>query len=382
MKNTILSILTLMMVVFTITSCEKVDDLKINGDGTAAVLSSSTQTLAAQAADSSSQLVTFSWTYPNYATDSSNHKYILQFDSAGRNFSKLISRVVLGNLTSSFTAKEMNEIMLGLGFKFNQTYNMEVRVISSYANNNQQLTSNVLTLSATPYKVPPKVVLPFSNHLYIIGGATDFGWNQENPMPPIRELTRLDETTWAGIYHLNGGSGYLLLPQPNWDNKYAIQDNSVPGAANGGTFGYNFPQDFPGNVAQGDSWYKMVFDFQTGRYTITQEEFPMGQQLFITGDATPESWTNSPSSAQRMDMITNGVFEITMSLQPGKLYKFLNTNGQWQPQFGGSSATGGNLEANYGSAGDPPAIPTPSVAGNYKIQVNFINKTYSVTLQP
>ncbi len=371
-----------MFVASTFTACNKEEDMKMNGDGTAPSLSASTLTFAAQAADSSNTLVTFNWTYPNYATDSSNHKYVLQIDSANRNFATAYSKTINGALTTSFTAKEINEILLGLGFKFNQTYGVEIRLISSYANNNQRLYSNVLSVLATPYKVPPKVALPFSNHLYIIGGATDFGWNQENPMPAIRELTRLDETTWGGIYHLNGGSGYLLLPEANWNNKYAVQDNSVPGAANGGSFGYNFPQDFPGNVAQGDNWYKMIYDFQNGTYTVTQEQYPLGQQLFITGDATPDGWTNSPTSSQRLNPVTNGVFEIVMALQPGKLYKFLNTNGAWQPQFGGSSATGGDLGANYGSAGDPPAIPTPGVAGNYKIQVNFITKQYTVTLQP
>jgi hypothetical protein len=79
-------------------------------------------------------------------------------------------------------------------------------------------------------------------------------------------------------------------------------------------------------------------------------------------------------------MLSSGVFEITIALQPGLLYKFLDTNGQWQPQFGGTSATGGTLGSNYGGGNDPDAIPTPAVAGNYKIVVNFITGTYTVTL--
>jgi hypothetical protein len=218
--------------------------------------------------------------------------------------------------------------------------------------------------------------------LYIVGGATDFGWNNVNPMPSVRELTQLDETTWAGIYHLSGSSAYLLLPEAgSWNNKYSVQDNSIPGAANAGAFGYNLPQDIPGNVAQGDNWYKMIFDFQQGNYTVTKEDHPMREELYVTGDATASSWTNSPPPSQRMTMITNGVFEIVLPLQPGKLYKFLDTNGQWQPQFGGDNAAGGDLGSNYGGGNDPAAIPTPAVAGNYKIQVNFITKKYTVTLQ-
>jgi starch-binding outer membrane protein SusE/F len=49
----------------------------------------------------------------------------------------------------------------------------------------------------------------------------------------------------------------------------------------------------------------------------------------------------------------------------------LSISGQWQPQFGGSSATGGG--------NDPDAIPTPAIAGNYKINVNFHKNKYTVT---
>jgi hypothetical protein len=72
------------------------------------------------------------------------------------------------------------------------------------------------------------------------------------------------------------------------------------------------------------------------------------------------------------------VFEITITLAPGKFYKFLSSPGNWQPQFGGSSATGGNLGGNYGGGGDPDAVPTPAVAGSYKITVNFITGKYTV----
>jgi hypothetical protein len=380
MKLIIKSTLAVMATLLFFTACNKVADLPFYANGSAPELSATTNTLAASAADSNSNLVSFNWTYANHATDSANVKYELQIDSAGRNFSKAFSKVIMGNQGVTFTAKEINNVLLGFGFAFNVTYSIEARVISSYGNNNERLISNTVSMTAKPYKVPPAVVLPFTEKLFIVGGATDFGWNNSNPMPPVRELTRLEETKWAGIYHLSGSSAYLLLPEAgSWSNKYSVQDNSIPGAANAGPFGYNLPQDIPGNVAQGDNWYKMVFDFQIGRYTVTKEDNPLGQDLYITGDATPSSWTNSPPPSQRMTCISNGVFEITMSFVPGKLYKFLNTNGQWQPQFGGDNAAGGDLGANYGNSSDPAAIPTPSQAGNYKIQVNFLTKKYTVT---
>lgn len=380
MKKYFKSWLTLAVIASVISSCDKVGDLPYYESGSRPVLSASTNTLIAQAADSLSDLVTFSWTYPKYATDSAGHKYILQIDTAGNGFANARSREIMGALSTTFTAMEMNDLLFSLGFKAEITYGIEARVISSYGNNNDRLISDAISLNARPYKIPPKVELPFTNKLYIVGGATLFGWDNTAPFPAVRELTRLDETTWAGIYYINASSGYLLLPEAgSWSNKYSVQDNSIPGAANAGSFGYNLPQDFPGSVAQGPNWYKMTFDFQLGRYTIVKEDNAMKNELFITGDATPSGWTNSPPASQQLTMITNGIFEITMALVPGKLYKFLDTNGAWQPQFGGSQANGGDLGANYGGGNDPNAIPTPASAGTYKIRVDFLNKKYSVT---
>lgn len=380
MKRYFKSLMILAATAVFLSSCDKVGDLPYYESGSKPVLSASSTTLFAQASDSSNDLVTFSWTFPDYATDSSSHKYILQIDSAGKGFSNARSREIMADLSTTFTAREMNDLLLSLGFQFEVTYGIEARVISSYGNNNDRLVSDAISLTARPYKIPPKVELPYTQKLYIVGGATEFGWTNSAPFPAVRELTRLDETTWAGIYYLNGSSGYLLLPEAgSWNNKYSVQDNSIPGAANAGSFGYNLPQDFPGSVAQGPNWYKMTFDFQLGRYTVVKQDNAMKNELFITGDATPDGWTNSPSPSQQLTMITNGIFEITMPLVPGKLYKFLDTNGAWQPQFGGSFANGGDLGANYGGGNDPNAIPTPASPGTYKIRVDFLNMKYTVT---
>ncbi|MEI2749410.1 MAG: SusE domain-containing protein [Ferruginibacter sp.] len=367
-----------MMLFFS--ACNKVDDLPVYDNGKSPVLSASTLTVAATAADADNDVITFSWTNPVYATDSASYKYVLQLDSAGRGFGDAATVVTIGALERSLKGQELNKILLDFGFAFNVAYSVDVRLISSYGNNNERLFSNVITINATPYKIPPKVQLPGTSRLFITGGATDFNWTNPAPMPAIRELTRLDETTWGGIFHLSGGSAYLLLQEAgNWDDKYSVQDNSIPGAANEGPFGFRLPQDFPGNVAQGDNWYRMIYDFQIGRYTVTKVDHPLRPELYITGDGTPSSWTNSPPPSQRMTMLSSGVFEITMSFVPGKYFKFLDTNGQWQPQFGGDSPTGGALGANYGGGNDPSAIPTPAEAGDYKVQVNFITNTYTVT---
>ncbi len=118
---------------------------------------------------------------------------------------------------------------------------------------------------------------------------------------------------------------------------------------------------------------------------IPYEDFavppPATQELYITGDATPSSWTNEPPASQKCTTVNKGDYYIVMDFVPGKFYKFLSTLKQWQPQYGGKSATGGDIGFNLGSGSDPDGIPTPDVAGAYKVELNFKTGKYAVTKQ-
>jgi starch-binding outer membrane protein SusE/F len=356
----------------------KVDDLPTYASGVSPTLSSPVNVLIPTPADSNNVIISFSWTSPKYSQDPALYKYVIQIDSTGRNFSKAISKTIVGVLTTSFTAKDLNIIALSYGFNFNVAYDMDVRVISSYGNNNEPYQSNTVKIKYTPYKTPPILALPTTSKLFITGGGTAFGWTNPSVMPATRELTRIDETTWQGIFNLNSSDQYLLLPLAgNWDNKFSVANNTLPGLANGGSFGFNFNDNFPTNFTNGNGWYKLTYDFQTAKFKAVKEVNALGEDLYITGDATPSSWTNSPPATQKFTQTSNGVFEITMAFVPGKYFKFLDTNGQWQPQFGGSS---GELVGNYGSSSDPESIQTPSTAGTYKVTVNFHTKKYTITL--
>jgi len=84
--NKIGMIATVAAVVFN--SCHKVADLPLYKKGNAVILSASKTAIAPTPADSLNNVVTFSWSNPGYATDSSTEKFILEIDSSGRNFSK------------------------------------------------------------------------------------------------------------------------------------------------------------------------------------------------------------------------------------------------------------------------------------------------------
>lgn len=113
-------------------------------------------------------------------------------------------------------------------------------------------------------------------------------------------------------------------------------------------------------------------------FTVTPFPDPNIPTLWITGDACASNWTNTPPSSQKFTWIRDKLFEISIDFVPGKIYKFLTKQGQWQPQWGGCGASGGTISENPGGGSDPDAIPTPAVAGTYKITVDLNAKTCTV----
>jgi hypothetical protein len=364
--------LLLSLVTTTFFACiKKAEDLPFFTNGKAVTVTSSKASIAATPNQADSVVWTLSWSSPAYATDTANMKYIIEIDSAGRNFAKAASKTVIGNLKTTFTGDELNQILLNFGFNFNVSYKMDVRITSSYGNNNERLSSNVLNVQMTPYKVPPKITPPTSNTLFVVGAATQGGWN--NPVPvPTQQFSKLDETTYAGVFELIGGNQYLVLPENgNWDKKYSIANNQLPGVDVGGDFGYNLDGNF---VAPGNSgWYKITLNFQTGKYTVTPYGGTLPTELYIVGDASPGGWSNPvPVPSQKFTALNSSEFEITLDITGGKSYLLLPMNGSWDNKYAVADdqvpgiGMGGELGFNFSKN-----IPSPTTSGKYKINVNF-----------
>jgi hypothetical protein len=384
MKYTINLLVVAILGFMVLPGCDKESDNPFFEEGKAVTLSPSVTTIAPAPADSNNVALTLNWTYPDYSTDSSNIKYVIEIDSAGKNFANPARKTIIKDLRTTYIAKELNTILLAKGYAFNVPVDMDVRVISSFVNNNERLTSNTVRIKMTPYKVPPKVALPTSGRLFIVGDATTFGWSNDAApaFPPDREFSRIDETTWGGVFFLDGaGAWKLLQTQGNWDTQFHM---AAGGTATEGSF--ILENADPGIPSPTAGWYKVIIDFQAGKYKVTSfGADPLPQTLWITGDATPSSWTNTPPANQQLTRLNSAEYQITMAFTSGLYYKFLTTQNQWQPQWGrvnnaANNAAGGELGANYGATSDPESISTPATAGNYKVKVNFATGRYTVSL--
>ncbi len=385
MKNIIKIVFHFAMLVFIFAGCHKVADLTVASNGTPVTVFSSATTVAPAPADSLKTALTLTWTSPNYATAPTNYKYIVEIDSTGRNFSKEVTRVITGvanpNLTTSFTGADLNAILLGYGYAFNAPATMDIRITSSYANNNEILRSNIIKVVMSAYKIPPKVAPPASGRLFLVGDATNGGWG--NPVPtPSQELDKIDSVTYGGVFDLIGGKQYLILPvNGNWDNKYAVADNSISGLSAGGDFGYNLSSNFPGPATSGR--YTIMVDFQHGKFTVAPYTQVMPDSLYLVGDATPGVWNNPvPVPSQQFTRVNSSKFSITVSLTGAKEYLMLPVNGNWDHKFAVADKTVAGLSAG-GSFGYDKSdnFPGPTASGTYKIDADFLTYKFLVTKQ-
>lgn len=272
-----LSLAILFLITIAI-GCKKDEKMVYFEGGTAPVLTSTLpngSSFTLKAEDSTKPLLDFSWTNPNYqfttGTSSQNVTYAIEMDSAGKNFSSSnrISITVdpVYSLNRSLTVSKMNDYLLALNFDSFAVRKMDIRIKSYLNNNNAILYSNTISYMAKAYPTPPKVAPPSSGRLFIIGSATPGGW--PNPVPePSQEFTRIDATTFELTIALTGGNSYLLIPvNGSWNDKYggmgANNTNNVDAD--------DFKQgggDLKAPAASGT--YKIVFDFQKGRYKLTK----------------------------------------------------------------------------------------------------------------
>lgn len=354
-------------------ACEKAESLPLYGEGTAPVLTASSTTLAPAPADSNNTALTLSWTNPNYATDSATYKFVVEMDSTGKNFANPDTKTVTGKLTASFIAKELNSFLLARGYAFNVPVDMDVRLKSSYGNNNELKISNVVKVKMTPYKIPPKISPPAA--LYLVGDVN--GWNNSATLDNRYYFYKTDETTFAGVFNFTSGGDYKLIQTlGDWASQYHML---LGGTATAGQFEQKDASPAFPNPPAGS--YRIVVDFQNASYTATKTDAARvtpPANLYIVGDVN--GWNNSASLDTKYSFakVNDFVFTINIDFTAGGGYKLIQTLGDWSTQFHMLSG-GTSLAGEFEQKDDNPSFSNPTPAGTYKITVNFATMTYTVT---
>ena len=377
MKNLLKIFLTISVIAIAFTACNKAGNLPYYGSGTAVVLSSSTTNIAPAPSDSNKVVATFSWTNPNYSNDSTTSKFILEVDSSGRNFSKEITSTVTGKLNISFTGQQLNNMLAAFGFKPGQTFSFDIRVTSSYGNNNNALQSNIIKVNITSYLVPITLVPSSTNALTLAvtnasSTAISFNWNSSPyGTNTINYALQMDVVggNFANPQVVKYGTALTSSFTVNDLNNLVIAAGVIGGSTKNVEFrivsylgtGYTTPMVYSSPVV----------------INITSFT-PVPPALYIVGDATPGGWSNPvPLPSQQFTRLDAVSYSIVVSLTAGKSYLFLPLNGDWSHKYGGASATGGQLLSDNAVPGSN--TPAPATSGLYQIVVNFQTGNYTVT---
>lgn len=381
MKKYINKITTLCFAALFIVACKKEGDLPSYSASTATVLSLNKTSIAPTPADSNTVILNLSFTDPKLSVDKSRKVYLLEIDSIGRNFAKSYKMLLSpDSLNYSFKAKDLNGILLNsLDFNINVTYDVEFRITTSYDNNNDRKTSNVVKLNVRTYKVPPKVVLPDNGKLYIVGGLNN--WNNSNTLDTNKyEFSRINETLFEGIFEFpaNQGKNFKLIQElGNWGTQY----HAIAGGTSTSGFFKKADADPAFDIGQNSGWYRVIIDFQKGTYKIepAPERVTMPSNLYLVGGIN--NWNNSSTLDPKYQFTKTSNFQYTLTLtglnaNSGN-YKLIQTLGNWGTQFKKFSGTPemGELEQKDAD----PAFDIPSAAGDYKFVCDFATNKYWVT---
>lgn len=377
MKNIFKTILATVLSAAFISACNKTDNLTkvealpVYQLGVSPVLSSSVSTVAPTIADTSNAVINFSWTNPKYSNDSATTKYILEIDSTGKNFANKNTKTVFGVLNTSLSGRELNAMLLNLGFKLGISQSIDVRLISSYNNNNEKYTSNVLKIMVTPFPDPAILVTQNTSVTVTLPNASlpsnTFSWSAAftGYADVVTYTLQYDSATKNFVAPFEipvGASLYTLTLTQSQMNQTAL-NSGIPGG-NSGKVAYRIKAV----TAKGAIAYSNVVNVTIQSYIPILRLYMPGGYQASTGNGNDWDPGTAPEFIRDMrPAVFNKLYYMYIYLPANAAFKI--TEGRsWAVNYGG---TGGVLS----SGGANLSVPT---AGYYRISVNVATLQYNI----
>lgn len=275
-------VLLLLVTATLFQSCKKDDNQIVFDGGTPPTLSAnraSNSVVPIAYINRELEAIKFMWTNPNYklttGISSQNVEYKIQIDTLGANFTSVNQKEfsLENDLSRIITQGELNDaLVVSMKIDTSVVCKVQVRIKSRIKGVNlddksTDLYSNAFTFTTKTYPTPPKVDLPTSGELYLVGSASPGGWS--NPVPtPSQKFTQVSPTLYELTIAVTGGQSYLFLPvNGSWADKYGFDgannanDVNADNLKRGGG-------DMKAPAASGN--YKISVDFQRGRFTLTK----------------------------------------------------------------------------------------------------------------
>jgi starch-binding outer membrane protein SusE/F len=371
MRSIINVVLVVTGVLVLVTGCEKPSALPTYKLGNPVLLTTSTNTVAPKPADSTKTVLTLNWTFPNYATDSANMKYIVEIDTTGRNFAKETTRTMSKSLSTGYTGRDLNTILLNYGYAVNKAVKLDMRVTSSYANNNEQYRSNVVQVVVTPYGDTSKLVTENTT----VTGSLATASQHSNTFTWTPAFPGYSGTVTYSLLYDSAGKNFVspqeIVIGPSIYSKSMTQADMNTTAINSG-----IPMDgktgkveykIKAHTSSGDGFSNVVNVTITTYIPILRFYMP-GSYQAATGNGN--DWDPGTAPELIRDLRTavfNSLYYTYIYLPAGAEFKF--TQGRdWAVNYGG---TGGTLSLSGANV-------SVSTAGVYRVTIDVKNLKYSI----
>ncbi len=357
--------------------CKKLDEaaaLPVYQLGNSPVLSSSVTTIAPALADTNKAVLNFSWTNPMYSNDSATTKYILEIDSTGKNFAKENTKIVIGALATSLTGRDLNTILLNLGFKLNVAQTIDVRLISSYNNNNERYMSNVLKVGVMPFADPSVLTSANSTVTVTLANAAQpsnsFSWTASfiGYSDVVTYTLQYDSATknFVAPIEIAVGPSIFTKGLTQGEMNATALNSGIPGG-NTGTVEYRIKAV----TAKGAIVYSNLVNVSIKSYVPIVRMYLPGSYQGATGNGN--DW-DPPTAPELIRDLRSGVFNdmyyIYIFLPAGAQFK-VSEGRSWNIAYGTAAAPGTITSNNGGNF-------TVGAAGFYRITVNRTTLKYDI----
>lgn len=374
MKSTLNSFIIALLGLLVITSCNKVKDLPYYSKGNAPDLGVSATSVTPALADSSKSILTLTWTDPKYATDSSHVKFVIEIDTAKGSFAKPFTRTVTKVLSTSFTGRDLNTIVLNYGYSLGKPVNVDIRVRSSYANNNETYISNIQRISITPYSDPSKLTSENTS----VSGTLATGSQHSNTFTWSPSFPGYSGTVTYVIQYDSAGKNFTAPQQiPNAGGASVYSASLTQSDMNNTAINSGIPMDnksgkveyrVKATTAGGAVAYSNIVNVTIQTYVPLLRFYVPGGYQASTGNGNDWDPATAPELVRDLRTpVYNKLYYAYMYFPAGAEFKI--TQGRsWDVNYGGTS---GNLAQNGSNF-------SVSTAGVYRISFDLANMKYDI----
>lgn len=350
-------------------SCEKEDKATIDTNSVTTINSEvSANQVVLTKANADQEALTISWDTPSVGVQTAfDYDIIFQYGEKTKTVTTKTAKKV-------FSVAELNTICTEVEMPIEQANALAFTINAFVGNNKVKVASaTAKTITVTPYQG----VVEYPT-FYLVGGASYVGWNADS----AQILYKKDNLSIIYTY-LENGNSFRFLGQQNWNpTNYSLDVEGIKDAYKYfKTYSSNLSKDGDENIkfSGATGVYKIEIDATESVKSLTVTKSDLGyvyDNLYLVGSVT-NNWQVNDAIA--MTKTAEGVFEHTIALPDGAVFKFLGQKSWGDLDWGNLSGDGNT--GFLGPKGDNGNISFDGGGNTYKIVVNLKAGIYSITKQ-